>query len=152
MKVFRTSLFWIWLIVSVMVAWAIHNQTIGMSALVVIIYGICMVFLGFVMSMHHYQERENVTNEARKKLQVQYQYALVKQMLNMRKALMYLTNRALSRAAGKLIAELLPRFDNEEQFDAAVERSKVIVEEEMDELRNVLGGIHAEDEKKSEDS
>jgi hypothetical protein len=152
MKVVTSLAFWGWLASGTLVAWAIQEQALGLSSLVVIVYGLGMAFMGFVMSLKQSQEKDRAADEARLQLQRKYQSALIRQSFNMRKALMYLTSRALSQAAGKLVAELLPQFDNEEQFDAAVECSKLIVEEEMAELEKVLGSIHPDDDDKKLDS
>ena len=137
---------WVLCLFGVLVAWAIQGQSMGMSALIIILYGVFMAFTGFVTSMKHAQERRKLENDVRIRLQQEYQAALERQTHTMRKALICLSHRALAKAAGKLVAELLPKFDNEEQFDAAVQRSKRIVEEEMAEISELVGQKDGEED------
>ena len=130
--------FWLWLAAGGGVAWFVVNQSLAVASLVVILYGLAMSFFGFALSIAYSEEKERLSNEARLKLQQDYQKATFQQAVNIRDAMLFLTNASLSRASGKMIAELLPQFSNEEQLDAAITRATGIVEDEMKGLRELI--------------
>jgi hypothetical protein len=130
--------FWVWLAIGAGIAWLGQHNTIGIMSLITIIYGLVMAFIGFSMAITHAEERERLSNEARLRLQQEYNRAIVQQAIILRKAMLFLTNASMSRASGKMIAELLPQFNNEEQFDAAVIRAAAIVDAEMKELYDLI--------------
>jgi len=134
----RPSL-WLFFPFSLMVAWAVNGQTVGMTAMIVIMFGFACTVLGCFLTVAHSESRHQKEAEALANLRAQYNNALQVQLVNMRKALIALTARALRNAAGKLVSDLLTNFDNDEQYDAAILRATDIVNAEITEVADIIG-------------
>jgi hypothetical protein len=134
-----TPVAWLFIPIGLLVAWSVNGQPMGLTALVVIVFGFICTFLGSFATLLHTKSRHAMETEALANLRSQYNHALQIQLVNMRKALISLSARALRNAAGKMVSEFLHNFDNEEQFDAAVARATSIVDAELNEIADLVG-------------
>jgi len=136
---YRNFSVWFFLPLGLVVGWASHGQTVGMTVLLYVTYGSICTFIGCLLSVKHYQENFKSESEALVKLRNDYQKIAVRQANNMRTALVILSTRALRNSAHKMIHEIFPTNDNEEQLEAAALRATQIVNEEIEEISDMLG-------------
>ena len=130
---------WVFVPIGALVAWGVNGQPLGMAVLVVVLFGLSCVMMGCWMSVAHTESRHKQQADALEELRGQYANAMRSQLVNMRQALLILATKALKSAASKLVEDLLVNFDNQEQFDAAVNHATAIVEEELKEISDLVG-------------
>ena len=130
---------WLFLPFGILVAWSLQGQERELSALVIVLYGFCTTFLGCFLAIAHMTPNQSKKDDALEVLRDRYERALKHQIGNTRDALMFLTRRALNKAARKMVSELLPNNENDEQMDAAVKCATIIVENELKEIAKMVG-------------
>jgi hypothetical protein len=136
---FNKPSMWLFIPLGAIVAFGIYEQPLGMTVLVVVVFGFICTVLGCFLAIAHTESRQEMDAEALVALRERYYNAHQVQLVRMRKALLTLSARALRNAAGKMVDEFMPSFDNKEQFEAAVMQATGIVDAELNEIADLIG-------------
>ena len=137
---FRQGMTWLFVPAGLILAYVLNNNDNAYLVVVlVLLYGMVTTFLSFFMAIGNMRPRYEEQEKAMQELRSRYQDALDYQLLSSRKALLFLTRRAMTKAAAKLVENLLRNSENDEQYDAAVVSATAIVEDELDEICRLVG-------------